>query len=161
MASKSFKVLDEFMAAWLDDAIAHYNSIKDEYVKFIATPEHNNIYTRAEWLQAHFGSKKLGTEAGIRIRGGYYGGDRTYQNYQEYMRRILEREAETKKAKLKAKIANDVGNITDVSLMIGINGDLNGYVAGDKGSVVVETIGAGGYNIQRYHYRVLIKKIKR
>lgn len=53
-----------------------------------------------------------------------------------------------------------VGTITDASnLEIGAKGDLNGFVFGTKGTAKVQTIGAGGYNIQCYHFRTLIHKV--
>ena len=54
-----------------------------------------------------------------------------------------------------------VGQITDASaLRIGDKGDLNGFIKGTRGTAKVETIGAGGYNIQRFHFRTLIKPVK-
>lgn len=50
-----------------------------------------------------------------------------------------------------------VGQITDASnLSVGDKGDLNGYIIGTKGCCSVKTIGAGGYNIQCFHFRTLI-----
>lgn len=50
-----------------------------------------------------------------------------------------------------------VGQITDASnLTIGDKDDLNGYIIGTKGTAKVQTIGAGGYNIQCFHFRTLI-----
>lgn len=57
------------------------------------------------------------------------------------------------------KVEDRVGKVTDWSnLHFGANGMLNGRVTGNLGSTYVETIPAGGYNIQRFHYRVLLKK---
>lgn len=54
-----------------------------------------------------------------------------------------------------------VGTITDASnLKVGYSGDLNGFIIGTKGTAKVQTIGAGGYNIQCYHFRTLINKMK-
>lgn len=50
-----------------------------------------------------------------------------------------------------------VGTITDATgLYIANNGNLNGLILGDRGTAKVETIGAGGYNIQCFHFRTLI-----
>ena len=52
-----------------------------------------------------------------------------------------------------------VGEITDASaLRVGRKGDLNGYIIGTKGKAHIQTIGAGGYNIQCFHFRTLIHK---
>ncbi len=52
-----------------------------------------------------------------------------------------------------------VGTITDASaLRVGAKGDLNGLIYGTNGVAKVTTIGAGGYNIQCYHFRTLIHK---
>lgn len=50
--------------------------------------------------------------------------------------------------------------ITDASgLNVGDKGDLNGYIIGTAGTAKVQTIGAGGYNIQCFHFRTLINKV--
>lgn len=51
-----------------------------------------------------------------------------------------------------------VGQITDASnLSIGDNGELNGVIIGTRGKAHVKTVGAGGYNIQCFHFRTYIK----
>lgn len=75
--------------------------------------------------------------------------------------RYLDEYMEARYNELVDKVTPITGEINDVSnLKIGIDGTLNGIVVGDKGKAKIESIGAGGYNIQCYHYRVLVHAIK-
>lgn len=59
------------------------------------------------------------------------------------------------------KVTDIVGEISSVEhLRIGSDGSLNGVVIGSKADAKIETIVAGGYNIQCRHYRVLVHKLK-
>ena len=54
-----------------------------------------------------------------------------------------------------------VGTITDATdLKVSRNGELNGDIIGTKGVANVKTIGAGGWNVQCFHYRTLIHRVK-
>jgi len=80
--------------------------------------------------------------------------------WEDELDKILEQEKVNKKRTLILKIKDVVGNIVDASnLFIGSNGEINGFIKGEKGKVRVLTISAGGWNIQCFHYRVLITKM--
>ena len=73
----------------------------------------------------------------------------------------LQQEANRKYDNIIERTNEITGTITDASgLEIGYSGELDGYVIGDKGIAHVHTIGAGGYNIQCFHFRVLVHKVK-
>lgn len=73
----------------------------------------------------------------------------------------LDREANSKYDFIIERTNEIVGEITDATgLRIGNKGDLNGIIMGTKGKANVKTIGAGGYNIQIYHFRTLITPVK-
>lgn len=76
--------------------------------------------------------------------------------------KLLDEEESGKILDLIKRVTKVTGTITDASaLRIGEqNGELNGLVIGEEGKAFVETIGAGGYNIQRFHYRVLVKVVR-
>jgi len=89
----------------------------------------------------------------------------TYTNYtvdEEKLTKNIAEEKLNKYLDLVNRITKEVGEITDAKyLSIGEQkGELNGIVEGVKGRCRVETISAGGYNIQRFHYRVLIHRVK-
>lgn len=72
---------------------------------------------------------------------------------------VLNKEMNKRLIDLMNKVSKITGKIIDADLYIE-HGDLNGIVVGEDGKARVTTIGAAGYNIQRYHYRCLIKPIK-
>jgi hypothetical protein len=84
--------------------------------------------------------------------------DETFKyNSVEQIEEIAAQEVINKKLDLVCRIEAVAGKIVDAKyLEIGKNGSLNGRVIGEKKSVYVNTILAGG-PIQRLHYRVLVK----
>lgn len=55
------------------------------------------------------------------------------------------------------RVTKKVGTITDYSDLTVRGPAINGRIIGDRGSTYVDTITAGGYNIQRLHYRVILR----
>ena len=79
----------------------------------------------------------------------------------EKVTKDVNREADNKYDTIVTKVTKICGEITDASyLTIGHNGELNGYIKGTNGNAEVQTIYAGGYNIQRLHFRTLVKPYK-
>lgn len=79
---------------------------------------------------------------------------------QERIEKLIQHDAEVKEQTLIARVNKAVGIILEAkALYVGVNGELNGYIKGENGTCKIETIYAGGYNIQCLHYRVLVKKV--
>lgn len=81
---------------------------------------------------------------------------------EEVLNKVIAKEKMDKYFDLVERATSIVGEITDAThLSIGNKqGELNGIIIGTKGKCRIETISAGGYNIQRFHYRLLIKEVK-
>lgn len=77
---------------------------------------------------------------------------------EEEFRKINEREATLWMLDLYRRVKDITGDITDASDIRFAGKALNGTITGKNGIARVETIGAGGYNIQRFHLRVLVHK---
>lgn len=84
-----------------------------------------------------------------------------YNDAVNYLKKELDEEAKRKYDFLIERVNAICGTIVDASnLRIGDNGELNGIIEGDRGTASVKTIGAGGYNIQCFHFRLLVHKVK-
>ena len=74
---------------------------------------------------------------------------------------LLKADREKKLRKFSTDIYKYVGKIVDVTgLSIGATGLINGLVIGEKRRAIISTVGAGGYNIQCFHFRTIIKPLK-
>lgn len=90
-----------------------------------------------------------------------YNNQKTFEEAIERLEYDLKKDAEAKYDDIIERTNYIVGKITDASyLTIGAKGELNGFIIGERGKAKVETIGAGGYNIQCFHFRTLIHSMK-
>ena len=80
---------------------------------------------------------------------------------EEKMRKDVKRTVEDLVLNLLTRAEKKCGNIINterLSVRPAVEGcAINGWIEGDKGNAYVESIYAGGYNIQRLHVRVLVK----
>ncbi|MNW28099.1 hypothetical protein D3C74_49110 [compost metagenome] len=88
----------------------------------------------------------------------------TYYDENERLARLERELEESKKSKtvdLVNRVKNITGTITDASgLRVNARGNLDGFVVGLEGKANVKTIGAGGRNIQCFHFRTLVHEDK-
>jgi hypothetical protein len=80
--------------------------------------------------------------------------------WNEFITDLIEKDVEDKRNIFYDRVSEKAGNIVDARLRIGNNGEINGWVTGDKATVTVDTITAGGWNIQCRHFRVLVHEYK-
>lgn len=150
--------------------------------KFVwGTPEYNEAKTKADdirkaWHTKCYGKYETRTEITlmgrkrtheVKVQNGEYeylnpyNNERTLEEALAKLERDLVQEANRKYDFIIERTNHIVGTITDASnLTIGSKQDLNGYILGTKGTAKIQTIGAGGYNIQCFHFRTLINPMK-
>lgn len=126
------------------------NSIKEDYRRYI-----DGANSREEYLANR-------REMREKWGAGYY--DFMYLT-SEQIHKANVQAAETIVLNLIERTIEIAGKITDCRGLV-LDRDnqgcaiINGLIIGEKGKAKVESIGAGGYNIQRYHIRVLVKEVK-
>ena len=161
------EVLVNFLNQWRDKANAFYHDeairlyeaynehkLKDEAIKLIQDlkvrrEESTKEYHRYNEVQKNFSPLLRNI--------------RTYREpylNEEELQKALDREVKAKYDDLVVRMKNAVREIQDCSnLRIGGNGSINGIISGTNGKARMETIMAGGWNIQCLHYRVLVNPI--
>lgn len=167
-------IIDEFLAEWRKKAYTFYDNLYQEYRIKIdkiqsMSPQRWDFYhlskedrkkiedNKENYKQQYQEYKKWEQELPSVIQQMMH---RSESSAYVVLNKLLDREVERKKQNLIARVEKITGKIQDVSyLQLDARGDLNGFVIGDKGKAEVHTISAGGYNIQCYHYRVLVKLI--
>ena len=178
-ASRNVQVIIDFLEQWKASVEKYY---RDVFPKFAVAA--NEFYRRdsehTKWWnyerrslpkeerervekEYHAYKREYAAKWGFMERyatRNYLSGDRELHLDEQLLREDLKREAECKYDDIIERTNDIVGKITDASgLYIGANEDLNGFIVGDKGTAKVTTIGAGGYNIQCFHFRTLIHKM--
>lgn len=168
---KMFADRAEVKALWVQQNSAEYGSEEykelREQIKILDAELKAKMYGEFEDIPKDDPSYRRFYNEKRKIATGEYEYLKEYFKYTslaealEALKKLLDREAELKYDDIIERTNAIVGQITDASyLTIGAKGDLNGFIIGTRGKAEVNTIGAGGYNIQCYHFRTLIKKMK-
>ena len=142
--AKEYKIVRRYSDKMIEEIL------KSDYLKYEAEIYINNKYYK-KFLNNHFASDIYIIEKII---------DSNKVNLNE-LREILDSEVKEKKENFVTRVKEVVGVIEDMNnFTLDHNGEINGIAIGKKCKARVKTISAGGYNIQCFHYRVLINKIK-
>lgn len=171
--------LEDFLAQWKEKATEHYSlevlelaAHQQDRREKIKEIESKYEYPSLYWREINEEAKAIGMDSESfnkamkmrftqdihRLRAEGLPGE---PRFDQYLDKMLSDEVRSKRLDLYYRCVSAVGVLTDVSgLYVGNNGSLNGHVVGEQGKANVETIYAGGYNIQCLHYRVLVKPVR-
>lgn len=163
------EVLVDFLNNWRAKAYEWYVKNSEKYIE-LKEKEDEEFEKYIKTSNLHFSNYREKMYAERRFLTDYYSDiaslTKELTQYKTLdvakLNKILDDEVTNKYKDLVKRITAVVGEIKDVAnLRIGEQrGEINGTVKGTLGTARVETISAGGYNIQVFHYRVLVHKVK-
>lgn len=174
--SRNVPVITEFLNDWEQQSIEYFTDQKKAYEEakeayYAKNKEYQKWFDETRWkrgIKLNSPEYKAKSDEYHKFRDEF---DKEWRHvkqffdgpgtWEENMRNAVRKEKYAKYDDIITRTNDLIGQITDAgALHIGGRGDLNGVIVGTKGKASVETIGAGGYNIQRYHFRTLINKLK-
>ena len=179
-ASRNVTVILEFLEKWKTEVMAYY---VDRFARYLVayeeycvkSREHADWFNHGGWRQENAKqideeyrkyrkefSKRWGEMERYELREfnpDTHQYDRVFNR--ERLQKELDQEANAKYDDIIERTNFICGKITDASgLWVGAKGDLDGIIVGERGTAKVQTIGAGGYNIQCFHFRTLVHEVK-
>lgn len=167
--SRNVKAILDFLEIWKKNVRAFYVRQYPKYV--VAKQEWYEIdHAHAEWWN-HGGwddpDRKVKEAEYRKQRKAFAERWSFIEQYADYrgfdwgrLDRDLQNDANAKYDDIIERTNAIVGEITDAGMLsVGDKGELNGIIVGTRGRAKVHTIGAGGWNIQCFHFRTLIHKI--
>ena len=179
-ASRNVTAIIEFLENWKTkvmeyyiDRFARYLVAYEEYC--VKSNEHADWFNNGGWRQENAKqideeyrkyrkefAKRWGEMERYEVRE-YNSETGKYEKRfnREKLQKELEQEANAKYDDIINRTNAICGKITDArGLWVGLKGDLDGIIKGERGTAKVQTIGAGGYNIQCFHFRTLVHEVK-
>ena len=167
-ASRNVPAIIEFLNEWEIRVTEYYLAERDKFLKaqeeyYAENHRLVELFNTSRDPEVRKQASKESNELRKRFRARWshvLQFDHGSGTWEQTMMRDIAIEKDRKYDDLINRVIAITGPITDASgLYVGLKGDLDGQVVGEKGIAHVQTIGAGGYNIQCYHYRTLVKKI--
>lgn len=168
------QAIDTFLATWRKASFTYYTDLYNEQRKLHNTrwtlmekynyncvsPHQvlNPEYVEAQDAVETFNKKQTKSDLYI-LSSMNYDYIQPSRGNADFLDKLLDKEVKSKKVQFIARIEKKSGEIKDVNLTIGTDGSINGTVIGEEATVNVYSIIAGGYNIQKAHYRVLVKEV--
>jgi|GEM_PF-3813323 len=169
--SRNVLAITQFLDAWLqrntefytaekknyDIALLDYRQHDRDYCNWYNSQRRNTTKEERNEIEKNYKEYRISFIKSWKHVTQFDHGDKEWH---ETMKDDLKKEYNRKYDYIIEKTNNIVGEITDASyLSVDGNGNLNGYIIGTRGKASVSTIGAGGYNIQCFHFRTLIHEI--
>jgi len=150
------EAIDKFIENWKIEIKKYYTDVYNQWIndpvenykEDIITSNTDLAFFKSSFtIKAEYYNKKHGKGTMQLVRHCFCNIDK-----------MIESDAKNKKAKLIKQVEKKAGKIVDATgLRFGVDCGINGTIIGELKTVHVETIYAGGYNIQCLHYRVLVK----